>query len=238
MDSKLSALYRQLYESHWWFRMRERWIMQYLRRTQPPDGWSPILDVGCGDALFFDSLSEFGEVEGVETSREIVDAANPHFHKIYIGPFESFRPEKQYPLVLLLDVLEHIPEPLQALRRCRALLKTGGTLLVTVPAFKLLWTNHDLINHHITRYRKATLFPLLLQAGFVIEDSAYWFHWTFPVRLIERFIETLFRLKPAYPTIPGPSINRALSLLCSIEHSALGLLRIPFGTTLFVKCSK
>jgi hypothetical protein len=127
---------------------------------------------------------------------------------------------------------------LQALHKCRSLLKPGGTLLLTVPAFKLLWTNHDLINHHVTRYRKATLFPLLLQAGFVIEDSAYWFHWTFPIKLLERFIERLFRLQPANPEIPKPSINRALSSLCSIEHSILGPLRIPFGTTLFVRCSK
>lgn len=239
MDPAYTAYYRQLYENHWWFRMRERWIVQALRQNLPPGGWGTILDVGCGDGLFFDRLAEFGEVEGIETSREIVDTSNPHFQKIYIGPFDgSFRPGKEYSLILLLDVLEHIPEPLDALRRCVSMLKPGGSLFLTVPAFNLVWTNHDVVNHHVTRYRRATLFPLLQRAGFTVEDSRYWFQWTFPVKMAERLVEKLFHLPPKNPVIPSPPINRALCRLCSIERSTIGQLRPPFGTTLFVRCRK
>jgi len=239
VNPNYSAHYRQLYENHWWWRMRERWIVQVLSNNQPPEGWGSILDVGCGDGLFFNRLQEFGEVEGVETFREIVNPANPHFRKIHIGPFDdSFQPVRQYSLILLLDVLEHIPEPAAALRRCMSVLKPGGTLLVTVPAFNLVWTNHDVINHHMTRYRRSTLFPLLQSAGFKIEDSAYWFQWTFPVKLAERWIERLLGVQPTMPTIPVPAINRSLCWLCSKEHSILGPLRLPFGTTLFVRCKK
>ena len=219
--------------------MRERWVLQVLRQNCPATGWGSILDVGCGDGLLFDRLMEFGDVEGIETSREIVDLANPHFKKIHIGPFDdSFRPGKQYSLILLLDVLEHIPDPGAALRRCESLLKPGGSLVVTVPAFNVAWTNHDVLNHHMTRYRRATLLPLLQKAGFKIEDSAYWFQWTFPVKLAQRFTEKLFRLRPASPKIPLPAVNRALCSLCSLEHSILRPLHLPFGTTLFVRCSK
>ncbi len=239
MDPNYSAYYRQLYENHWWFRMRERWVLQVLRQNCPANGWGSILDVGCGDGLLFDRLMEFGDVEGIETSREIVDPANPQFQKIHIGPFDdSFRPGKQYSLILLLDVLEHIPDPGAALRRCESLLKPGGSLVVTVPAFNVVWTNHDVLNHHMTRYRRATLLPLLQKAGFKIEDSAYWFQWTFPVKLAQRFTEKLFRLRPASPKTPLLAINRALRSLCSLEHAMLGPLQLPFGTTLFVRCSK
>jgi 2-polyprenyl-3-methyl-5-hydroxy-6-metoxy-1,4-benzoquinol methylase len=239
VDPNYSAYYRQLYEHHWWFRMRERWILQVLRRSCPAEGWGSILDVGCGDGVLFDRLIEFGDVEGVETSREIVDPANPHFQKIHIGPFDdSFRPDKQYSLVLLLDVLEHLTDPADALRRCMALLKPGGSLVITVPAFNLVWTNHDVLNQHVTRYRKDTLFPLLKQAGLRVAESEYWFQWTFLVKLAERLIEKMFRLPPTNPVIPAPSVNRALCSVCSIEHSLLGPLHLPFGTTLFVRCSK
>jgi SAM-dependent methyltransferase len=239
VDPNYSADYRQLYENHWWFRMRERWVLQVLRQNCPANGWGSILDVGCGDGLLFDRLMEFGDVEGIETCRELVDPANPQFQKIHIGPFDdSFRPGKQYSLILLLDVLEHIPDPGAALRRCESLLKPGGSLLITVPAFNVVWTNHDVLNHHMTRYRKATLFPLLQKAGFKIEDSAYWFQWTFPVKLAQRFTEKLFRLRPASPKTPLLAINRALYLLCSLEHSILRPLHLPFGTTLFARCSK
>jgi len=239
VDPNYSAYYRQLYENHWWFRMRERWVLQVLRQNCPANGWGSILDVGCGDGLLFDRLMEFGDVEGIETSRELVDPANPQFQKIHIGPFDdSFRPGKQYSLILLLDVLEHIPDPGATLRRCESLLKPGGSLVLTVPAFNVVWTNHDVLNHHMTRYRRATLLPLLQKAGFTIEDSAYWYQWTFPVKLAQRFIEKLFRLRPANPKIPLPAINRALCSLCSLEHSILRRVHLPFGTTLFVRCSK
>jgi len=239
VDPNYSAYYRQLYENHWWFRMRERWVLQVLRQNCPANGWGSILDVGCGDGLLFDRLMEFGDVEGIETSREIVDPANPQFQKIHIGPFDdSFRPGKQYSLILLLDVLEHIPDPGAALRRCESLLKPGGSLVVTVPAFNVAWTNHDVLNHHMTRYRRATLLPLLQKAGFKIEDSAYWFQWTFPVKLAQRFTEKLFRLRPANPKIPLAAVNRALCSLCSLEHSILRPLHLPFGTTLFARCGK
>jgi len=239
VDPNYSAYYRQLYENHWWFRMRERWVLQVLRQNCPANGWGSILDVGCGDGLLFDRLMEFGDVEGIETSREIVDPANPQFQKIHIGPFDdSFRPGKQYSLILLLDVLEHIPDPGAALRRCESLLKPGGSLLVTVPAFNVVWTNHDVLNHHMTRYRRATLLPLLQKAGFKVEDSAYWFQWAFPVKLAQRFTEKLFRLRPANPKIPLAAVNRALCWLCALEHSILGPLHLPFGTTLFARCRK
>jgi len=239
VDPNYSAYYRQLYENHWWFRMRERWVLQVLRQNCPANGWGSILDVGCGDGLLFDRLMEFGDVEGIEASREIVDPANPQFQKIHIGPFDdSFRPGKQYSLILLLDVLEHIPDPGAALRRCESLLQPGGSLVITVPAFNVVWTNHDVLNHHMTRYRRATLLPLLQKAGFKIADSAYWFQWTFPVKLAQRFTEKLFRLRPASPKTPLPAINRALRSLCSLEHAMLGPLHLPFGTTLFVRCSK
>jgi hypothetical protein len=49
----------------------------------------------------------------------------------------------------------------------------------------------------------------------------------------ERLIQKAFRLPPGNPGIPAASVNRALCLLCALEYSILGPLRLPFGTTLF-----
>ncbi len=237
MDPAFSAFYRTMYEKHWWFRMREHWLVQILQRHQPQQGWLSILDVGCGDALFFDELAKFGEVEGVEPCGDIVNPGGPHSKKIHIARFDrDFQPGKQYNLILLLDVLEHLQRPDEALEVCRRLLHTGGTVLITVPAFRLAWTNHDVINHHVTRYRRSTLFPLLRSAGFRIDESAYWFQWTLPLRLLQGPIERIFRLPPGNPGIPPPFVNRALCAFCAVEHILLGPLHIPFGTTLFVRC--
>jgi SAM-dependent methyltransferase len=238
LDPQYGNYYRRLYEEHWWWRMRERWVLQAIRRANPGSGWSNILDVGCGDALFFDRLAEFGEVEGIEPDRHLVSEHNPHRSRITIGPFDdSFQPAKRYGLILLLDVLEHLQHPEAALRHVAKLLDSGGNLIITVPAYNLVWTNHDDLNHHFTRYRKSTLFPLLKQSGFAILESAYWFQWTFPVKLSQRALEKAFRIPPSNPPIPGHSLNTLLMHLCAIEHAVLTPIDVPFGTSLFVRCS-
>ena len=108
MDPKYGERYRDLFEKHWWWRARTRLIIDVLRRLQPARGWKSILDVGCGDGLFFPQLSQFGEVEGVEPFAELVSPNNPYRSRIQICPFdENFRPGKRYSLILMLDVLEH-----------------------------------------------------------------------------------------------------------------------------------
>ena len=129
-------LYRELYQQHWWWRAREKFILKTLAALQPPGGWTRILDVGCGDGLFFDQLMPFGEVEGVEASAASVSEHGPYRSRIHICSFdENFQPGKQFTLILMLDVLEHLADPAAALRRALALLAPGGMVLATVPAF-------------------------------------------------------------------------------------------------------
>jgi 2-polyprenyl-3-methyl-5-hydroxy-6-metoxy-1,4-benzoquinol methylase len=106
VDPKYGERYRELYQKHWWWRARTELIVDTLHRLQPAPGWKNILDVGCGDGLFFDRLSEFGEVEGVEPVTELVSPDNPYRRRIHVCPFdENFQPGKQYSLILMLDVL-------------------------------------------------------------------------------------------------------------------------------------
>ena len=158
--------YRELYQQHWWWRAREKLILKTLRAHQPPGGWKRILDVGCGDGLLFDHLAPFGEVEGVEPSVASVSEHGPHRSQIHVCPFdENFQPGKQFGLILMLDVLEHLTDPAAALARALALLTPEGMLLVTVPAFNAAWTNHDLVNEHVTRYTRRTFRTVARQAG-------------------------------------------------------------------------
>ncbi len=235
MDPQYGQRYRELYQNHWWWRAREELIVDTLRRYQPPQGWGKILDVGCGDGLFFERLAQFGDVEGVEPAGELVSATGVHQKSIYIAPFdEHFRPSKRYSLILMLDVLEHLPDPIGALRHALTLLTPGGTVLVTVPAFKLLWTNHDVINHHLSRYSKSSFRDLARQAGLPLETERYFFQWTCPVKLMVRVVEQLFGLQPKIPSIPLRWINQSLYFVSRLEQKTLGALPVPFGSSLLV----
>jgi len=171
MKSEYAAQYRDLYENHWWWRARESYILGILRRERAQKKHGAVLDIGCGDGLFFDHLAEFGEVEGVEADAAIVSDDGPHRDRIHVCQFdETFQPGKKYSLIVMLDLLEHLPDPLGGLKHALELLEEDGTIVITVPAFRALWTTHDDWNHHFTRYTKRTFLSSARDAEMQIES--------------------------------------------------------------------
>jgi 2-polyprenyl-3-methyl-5-hydroxy-6-metoxy-1,4-benzoquinol methylase len=239
VDPAYGEKYRDLYQNHWWWRARTELIVDELRRLPPVDGSRAILDIGCGDALFFDRLSEFGEVEGIEPCAELIDPANPHRARIHVGPFdESFQPARKYSLILMLDVLEHLDNPVGALRRVSELLEVNGKFVATVPAFMALWTNHDVINHHRTRYTKATLHEIAAQTDLRILEERYFYHWTCPVKLAVAIIERTFHSEPQPAQISARWINELLYRISRMEQRMLTPLSIAFGSSLLMIANK
>lgn len=237
MDPEYARRYRTLYREHWWWRARRRYLLERLHELRPAGGWSRILDVGCGEGLFFDDLGAFAdEVEGVEPDADLVPDDACRARRIHVRPFDaSFRPGRRYGLVLMLDVLEHLDDPDGALRHAARLLEPGGTLLATVPAFRWLWTSHDVINHHRTRYDRPSLRALAARAGVEVDRMEYFFHWTVPAKLLVRAWEAVLRPEPAYPTVPPGWLNALLFGLSRLEQAALGPLDLPFGSSLMME---
>jgi 2-polyprenyl-3-methyl-5-hydroxy-6-metoxy-1,4-benzoquinol methylase len=238
MDSSYGSSYRDLFEHHWWWRARERVILDVLRNHQPVRGWRAVLDVGCGDGLFFDTLAKLNGVtvvEGVESAKELVSPDGPHATRIHITPFDArFQPERRYSLILMLDVIEHLPDPVAAVAHATSLLEPDGVLLATVPAFMTLWTRHDDLNHHYTRYTKRTFRALAAAAGLQIKAARYFFHWLAGAKLAAKLRETLISGQPEVPAIPFAPLNRALYAMSRFEERLVGSLGVPFGSSLLV----
>ena len=237
MEASYAAQYGELYRRHWWWRAREAVVLQTLRRVRAGRGPGRVLDVGCGDGLFFDRLAEFGPVEGVEPDASLLTPGSPHRARITVAPFDaSFQPGHRYALVLMLDVLEHLEDPVGALRHARSLLEPDGRLVLTVPAFPWLWTHHDELNRHQVRYTRATLGAQVRKAGLRLDEARYFFRWTVPGKLAVRAREAV--LGPGGPErVPAAPVNRALYLLSRAEQRLIGRLPLPFGTSLLAVCS-
>jgi 2-polyprenyl-3-methyl-5-hydroxy-6-metoxy-1,4-benzoquinol methylase len=239
VQSEYSKNYRQLYHNHWWWRSRESYILKTLNRwhletkeTLPVS--REILDVGCGDGLFFPVLNQFGNVTGVESDPDIVDPAGEFFEKIHLGPFDdSYQPHKQFQWITMLDVIEHIPDVTSALRLASDLLSDDGRVLITVPAFNLLWTKHDDFNHHQTRYTKRLLKQQTADAGLKIVNMHYFYHWTFAAKLFVKLKEAIVTAPPVTAQVPATWINKTCQTLCQIEQRLITPLRLPFGSSLF-----
>lgn len=233
MDSAYGQEYHELYRRHWWWRSRERLILERLSELQPADGWGRILDVGCGDGLFFDELSRLGDVDGVEPDAALVTPGGRWRDRITVQPFDaSFSPAHRYRLILFLDVLEHIEHPDVALRYAASLLEPEGYVVITVPASMRLWSSHDVLNRHFRRYERDELAELVRGAGLEVRDVRHAFHWAYPVKRVAHFVERLFPAQPRPPRVPPGLVNRAFFALTRIEQVASRGTRIPFGSSL------
>lgn len=237
MDAEYGSLYRELYDRHWWWRARERIVLRELRALNSAGAWGSILDVGCGDGLFFPKLAELGRVEGIEPDGRLVSQASRQRWDIHIRPFDtSFLPERRFDLILFLDVLEHMEDPVAALTHALALLSPGGTIFVTVPAFPMLWTSHDEANQHFVRYTKTSFAKVAGAAGMQLLRSRYFYHWMFGPKLLLRGWEraTSRTGNPRMPGIPPALACRLLEGFSVAESTVLRPLRLPFGSSLLV----
>jgi SAM-dependent methyltransferase len=231
VDPAYAQRYRDLAIRHWWWRARNDAVGREVTRLLGPRRDAAILDIGCGDAVLFPFLSRFGHVEGVEPDPAVLSADSEWRHRIAVRAFdESFVPDRRYDLILMLDVLEHFEDPGRALRHAATLLNEGGRILLTVPAFRVLWTHHDVLNRHFHRFTKRQLDAVALGAGLVVIERWYLFHWLFAAKLVARAREWM--TGPAPPEeVPVDRVNEALYRICAAEQRLAGR-SLPFGSSL------
>lgn len=166
-DRTLKALH-SAEERHFWHQTRNELIDSRIRRlgAAPP---SRILDLGCGGGCVAAYLSQRGfVVVGIDGQRSLVElaakrapSATFYLHDLSRGVSEV--PEGNFDVVGLFDVIEHLEQPLQALRAATSMLRPGGFLVGTVPSLMLLWSAVDELAGHRRRYEISSLRSLLEQ---------------------------------------------------------------------------
>lgn len=229
-----SENYRRLWTEHWWWQARRRFVDGWVARLagrRPP---GRILDVGCGDGLYFDALSRHGEPWGVEADAALVDPKGRWAPRVRVEPFgASYRDERRYGLILMLDSLEHIEDDAAAAAKAFSLLEPGGFLFVTVPALPSLWSVHDEANRHFRRYTREGLRAALAAAGFSVERVGYYFGW--PVLpLYARKLAGGAKGAADYSVAPPPRpVNALLYAASAAEQALTGPGGTPLGSSLF-----
>lgn len=233
MDAELAGVYGNLYRNHWWFRSREMFLVEQIAALTLPNP-PRILDVGCGSGWFFESLEKFSDqLFGIETDAKLIEQSASKKVPIHHGQLDdSYKPSESFDLILMLDVIEHIQDDVSVLRRAAELLSPDGVILLTVPAFRFLWTSHDVINHHFRRYSTSSLRRSATAAGLTASSCEYFFHWLVPIKLAMRGKEIIFGASNPLPKLPSSSMNRIGYSISRFEQRFLRALRLPFGTSL------
>lgn len=163
---------------------RKELAMSLIKKYVPRG--SRFLEVGCaaGDigitlskmgypGLMIDFSDEAAEKAAGNLKKENV--ANVEFEK---KDFWEVDTKKKFGLVVMFEVLEHIEQDKQALKKVNDLLNPGGMFLCSVPSRAELWGANDILAGHIKRYEKEQLTDLVNQTGFeIIEFLSYGFPW-------------------------------------------------------------
>lgn len=237
--------YKKLYElenSYWWY-VGRRFIIESVLRKFVPSKRGRALDIGCGTGINLGMLSGFAsEVVGMDKFSGALDYCKHRgFNNLELLDVESIssKSENSFDIVTLLDVLEHVEDDDKALRDIHRILKPGGLLIMTVPAYQFLWSEHDVALHHKRRYILNRLVLQMEEAGFKVEKSSYAIVCTFPIivsyRIIKGIINKFIPSTPKTSHVILPSrINNLFVLPLKLEARLINAINFPFGTSIIV----
>jgi SAM-dependent methyltransferase len=194
MDELYERQTHEVEDLHWWYRGRRRVIAEALRRLELPADVR-ILDAGCGSGRNMVDLAGFGTVTGLELAdASVAKARDRAVGNVVQGTLDAMPFEAaSFDLAVSFDVIEHLEDDHLALSELRRVVAPGGRLLVTVPAYPVLWSQHDVVNHHFRRYTLRTLETAAGAAGWQTVSSTYFNGLLLPAAVAHRGFQ---RLRP------------------------------------------
>jgi hypothetical protein len=206
-------------ERHYWHRARNAVLTAALQGEGLRD--ASLLEIGCGRGLVTEALRDAGfDCRGVE----LASAVPPPRVAPFVRTGTAFQdlPEGERVSArgaLLLDVLEHVDEPVAFLAEIRASLPRCERLLVTVPARRELWSRWDEFYGHRCRYDRPTLRRELDAAGYQVRSCRYFFHGLYPLALAVNALGAARSTDIVAP--PESLLHRAVGRWFAVESAAL-----------------
>ena len=229
----------ELEETYWWHVGRRHLIRRVLQLHLPPASERTILDVGCGAGGNLELLAEFGTVQGIEPPGPGLDGCRRRGlgeDRVVAGsatdlPIES----ESVDLLTLLDVLEHLDDDRAALLEAHRVLRPGGHVLITVPAYRFLWSIHDEVLGHRRRYMASEIHSLLSATDFAAVRRTYAISLPLPAitgfRISQGLIPSLYRRGSSYVKLPS-ALNALMVRTLKLEATILGAVDLPIGTSI------
>ena len=199
--TELTSLYERLsdpeYEKTQKMRALQMRLLLDLAKTVHPGAVS-LLDIGAGSGLLVAEAKRLGfDAVGVEPSRRLVEMAQKvNEVKIFPGAFpHPLLTGQLFDLIFVVDVIEHVSNPVELLRYCAGALRPGGVIVVVTPdvgslsarIFGQRWWHFRLA--HVGYFSRSTLNKAIEAAGLsaICQRSR---RWVFSVRyLAERLVE-------------------------------------------------
>jgi trans-aconitate methyltransferase len=216
---------------HPWEVARARFFRRVLQDAGVLAAPRAVLDVGAGDGYLarelLDGLPEGSQVACLDPNYSDNDLAA---YTRLARPGLSFTrepPDRRFDLLLMLDVIEHVPDDRAFLGGLVAqCLAPGGLVLVSVPAWPMLFSAHDVALKHYRRYSPGACHELLEDEGLAIVRSGEVFHSLLLPRMLTVAREKLMASVGRTPAPPanlgdwkgGPLITAVLEKALALDN--------------------
>ena len=225
----------------WYFRALHGHIERALVEMLSVGG-AAILDAGCGTGGLIGRLAprhpqwrwsgiDVSELAFAHATRRAAGdaAADIRLGSITELPFR----EGSFDAVVSADVLYHVDDDERALREFVRVLRPGGVVVINVPAYRWLWSYHDVAVHSRRRYERRELIGKLKRSGLRPLQTTYWNSIPFPLVVMRR------KLLP--PPRGGSDVQVYPAMVEAAFDCAMALERIwlktvgalPFGSSVF-----
>ncbi len=229
----------------WWYRGLHALIADMASKDVRKD-MGPLLDAGCGTGGLLAALQRMDADRSCQLGVEYdataaAVAAAKSGAAVVVGSVMSL-PFGNATLAAMVsaDVLSHrLVEPSSALDEAYRCLKSGGILILNLPAYSWMLSAHDRRVHGVRRFTRRQAIWLVQAAGFRLRRATYWNCILFPLmvarRMLTRWSEGDSDVRP-FPAV----VDRLFGAIIGIERRLIGWgLALPFGgSILLVACKE
>jgi SAM-dependent methyltransferase len=221
--------------TYWWHVAKRELVAEILRRHFPPP--ARLVEGGLGGGANLLAFREMGyRVSGFDLMPDSIE----HCRSLGIDDARTHDLQEPWPIgagaarvVVLLDVIEHVPDPVRVLRNAAGALDPDGGIVVTVPAIPALMGPWDRMLGHYRRYSSRLLREHAREAGLRVAWLSHWNAFTLPAALAVRTLEKLGKSERTaeFPRV-SPAVNTLLIALARTERRLILSLGLYSGLSL------
>lgn len=235
MFKKEQEQYGELGANYWWLGGKYDIVADLINRhSKPVIGTRELLDVGCGPGNLISYLKPLGNVTGSDFSEDAIRLAEGKgYKKLVFAKAEALPfPEAFFDTVVALDIIEHTPDDAVTIKELNRVLKPGGELVISLPAYMMLWGHHDDMYGHYRRYTRSEIVKKLEKGGFEIVQVSYIEPlFLLPLLIIRNLKKVRGVQKDDFVHLP-PFVNTILRHFIGAERFILRFMSFPFGVSI------